>query len=47
MGKGRFRPSMGEATLSGALIETDDRTGLAKSIMPVRDGGVLSSGETG
>ena len=43
MGKGRFTPSMGEATLSGALIETDDRTGLAKRIVPVRDGGVLSA----
>lgn len=43
MGKGRFQPAMGEATLSGALIETDDRTGKAKSIVPVRDGGVLAS----
>ncbi len=43
MGKGRFTPSMGEATLSGALIETDDRTGLAKRIVPVRDGGFLSA----
>jgi len=42
MGKGRFQPSMGEATLSGALIETDDRTGKAKSIEAVRDGGVLA-----
>lgn len=41
MGKGRFQPASGEATLSGALVETDDRTGLAKSIVPVRDGGVL------
>ncbi len=41
MGKGRFQPATGEATLSGALVETDDRTGLAKSIVPVRDGGVL------
>ncbi len=42
MGKGRFQPSMGEATLSGALIETDNRTGKAVSIIPVRDGGVLA-----
>ncbi|MEM7719798.1 MAG: YmdB family metallophosphoesterase, partial [Pseudomonadota bacterium] len=42
MGKGRFQPAMGEATLSGALIETDDRTGKATGIWPVRDGGVLA-----
>lgn len=42
MGKGRFQPAMGEATLSGALIETDDRTGKAIKISPVRDGGVLA-----
>ncbi len=41
MGKGRFQPATGEATLSGALVETDDRTGLAKSIVAVRDGGIL------
>ncbi|MDJ0637473.1 MAG: TIGR00282 family metallophosphoesterase [Paracoccaceae bacterium] len=39
MGRGRFQPAMGEASLCGALVETDDRTGLAKSITPVRDGG--------
>ncbi len=39
MGKGRFQPAMGEASLCGALVETDDRTGLAKSIVAVRDGG--------
>lgn len=43
MGKGRFQPAMGEATLSGALIETDDRTGKALSIAPVRDGGALQA----
>ena len=41
MGKGRFTPSMGEATLSGALIETDDRTGATTRIVPVRQGGRL------
>ena len=41
MSKGRFQPANGEATLSGALIETDDRTGLSKRITAVRDGGVL------
>ena len=42
MSKGRFQPALGEATLSGALIETDDRTGKAKDITLVRDGGFLS-----
>ena len=42
MGKGRFQPAMGEATLSGLFVETDDRTGLAKSVEMVRDGGRLS-----
>ncbi|MGR3513099.1 MAG: TIGR00282 family metallophosphoesterase [Paracoccaceae bacterium] len=42
MGKGRFQPATGAATLSGALIETDDRTGKALSITPVRVGGVLA-----
>ena len=42
MGKGRFQPATGEATLSGALVETDDKTGRALSISPVRDGGVLA-----
>jgi len=35
-------PSMGEATLCGCLVVTDDKTGLAKSISPIRMGGVLS-----
>ena len=42
MGKGRFQPAVGEATLSGALIETDNLTGKATSIVPVREGGVLT-----
>ncbi len=42
MGKGRFQPATGEATLSGALVVTNDRTGKAESIVPVRDGGVLA-----
>ncbi|QHQ35598.1 TIGR00282 family metallophosphoesterase [Algicella marina] len=41
MAKGRFTPAAGEATLSGVLVESDDRTGLAKSINPVRLGGRL------
>ena len=31
-----------EATLSGVLVETDNATGLATSITPVRDGGRLA-----
>lgn len=41
MGKTRFQPALGEATLCGVLVETDDRTGLAKAITPVRQGGRL------
>ncbi len=39
--KGRFEPAMGEATLSGALVDLNDITGLAKRVAPVRLGGVL------
>ncbi len=42
MNKGRFQPAAGEATLSGLLVQTDDKTGKAISVEPVRDGGVLS-----
>ena len=42
MGKGRFQPAMGEATLAGLFVETDDRTGKAKAVKMIRDGGVLS-----
>ena len=38
---GRFNPASGEATLCGVGIETDDKTGLCKSISPVRVGGSL------
>ena len=34
--------SRGEATLSGVLVVTDDRTGLATSVAPLRDGGRLA-----
>lgn len=37
----RLSPAGGEATLCGVFVETDDRTGLAKSITPVRYGGKL------
>ena len=41
MGKGRFVPAAGEATLSGLFVETDDRTGKAVSVCMVRQGGRL------
>ncbi|GGB18507.1 TIGR00282 family metallophosphoesterase [Allosediminivita pacifica] len=41
MGKTRFQPALGEATLCGVLVETDDRTGKATRIEPVRQGGRL------
>ena len=42
MGRDRFTPAEGEATLSGVLVVTDDRTGLATTIEMVRDGGRLA-----
>lgn len=39
---GRFEAALGPATLSGVLVETDDQTGLAQRIAPVRLGGMLS-----
>ena len=39
---GRFEPAMGAATLSGVAVETDDATGLAVRIAPVRIGGRLT-----
>ena len=38
---GRFEPANGTATLSGVAVETDDVTGLALRIAPVRIGGRL------
>jgi len=38
MNKERFTPAGGEATVCGTFVETDDRTGLAKRIEPVRIG---------
>ncbi|MFC4349247.1 TIGR00282 family metallophosphoesterase [Kordiimonas lipolytica] len=38
MNKERFTPAGGEATVCGTFVETDDRTGLAKRIEPVRLG---------
>ncbi len=37
----RFAPARGEATLCGAFVETDDASGLARRISPLRLGGNL------
>lgn len=42
MGKTRFQPAEGEATLSGLYVETDDRSGKAQRIVMIRQGGVLA-----
>jgi metallophosphoesterase (TIGR00282 family) len=44
---GRFEPAGGVATLSGVAVETDDATGLARRIAPVRIGGRLESAVPG
>jgi calcineurin-like phosphoesterase len=38
---GRFTPAQGPATLCGVFVETNDTTGLAKRIEPLRLGGRL------
>jgi calcineurin-like phosphoesterase len=38
---GRFNPAQGPATVCGVFVETDDSTGLARRIEPVRLGGRL------
>lgn len=38
----RFSPADGEATFCAVLVESDDTTGLAKSIRPIRLGGHLA-----
>lgn len=43
MGKGRFQPAGGEATLSGVLVETSDRDGKAKTVTMIRQGGRLQA----
>jgi metallophosphoesterase (TIGR00282 family) len=40
---GRMSPATGPATLCAVFAETDDRTGLAKIVSPVRVGGRLAS----
>jgi metallophosphoesterase (TIGR00282 family) len=44
---GRFEPAGGVATLSGVAVETDDSTGLARRIAPVRIGGRLEQAVPG
>jgi metallophosphoesterase (TIGR00282 family) len=39
----RFEPALGSATLSAIAVETDDATGLALKVSPVRMGGSLES----
>lgn len=43
MRKARFTPAAAEASLCGTFIETDDASGLAKSVSPLRIGGSLSA----
>ncbi|GBD44357.1 hypothetical protein HRbin40_01843 [bacterium HR40] len=37
----RLEPARGPATLCGVLVDTDDTTGLARRILPIRTGGCL------
>jgi hypothetical protein len=39
----RFEPAAGEATICGTYVETDDTTGLARKIAPVRLNGKLEN----
>ena len=43
----RMRPAEGPATICGVAVETDDRTGLALKISPIRMGGRLSQVDVG
>lgn len=38
----KLAPAEGPATLSGVLVRTDDATGLAQEVAPVRHGGLLA-----
>lgn len=44
---GRFAPAEGEATVCGVFVETDDATGLASRVEPVRLGGRLKQSMIG
>jgi 2',3'-cyclic-nucleotide 2'-phosphodiesterase len=39
---GRYKPAEGPATVCGVYVETDDKTGLALRVEPIRIGGRLS-----
>jgi hypothetical protein len=39
---GRYRPAEGPATVCGVYLETDDATGLARRVEPIRIGGRLA-----
>jgi len=41
MGTQRFEPAMGQPTLCGTFVETEDATGLARRVVPVRIDGKL------
>ena len=41
----RMKPATGPGTVCGVAVETDDATGLAKAIAPIRVGGRLSQAE--
>ena len=43
----RMRPAEGPATVCGVAVETDDKTGLATKISPIRIGGRLSQVDVG
>ena len=38
----RYQPALGEGSLCGLFIETDDHTGLAREVAPIRMGGHLA-----
>jgi metallophosphoesterase (TIGR00282 family) len=40
--QGRYKPAEGAATICGVYLETDDATGLARRVEPIRVGGRLS-----
>jgi metallophosphoesterase (TIGR00282 family) len=42
MARGRLEPAEGEATLCGVFVETDDATGRALRVSPLRTGGRLA-----
>ena len=45
--QGKFEAANGPATLCGLAVETDDATGLARQVGPVRLGGKLEEARPG